>query len=1147
VCVMGKSIVPLLISFFLLFPLQIGAMADSIEVNYLCSKQGKVHDGWNWRVGKKKIRIILKENQRKVFIGQTFIVPGSDSLNLNSDLLKRGIDYTINTLKGTVILKRNIRDGDVLEVYFSRFPLSFSPMFVRHLPKDTLGIDVSPGDRYVKVSGNEKGVRPNYTLNLSGSKSIGISVGTGKGLGLDQSLQLSMSGKIAKDIKVTAYLTDDNLPVQPEGNTEEIRQLDKVFVKVEGKSSEVMLGDITSGVSWSRFSSFRRDLRGISAMLNIGDNGLFATAGISKGRFRSVKIIGREGVQGPYELLPLRRFNGVIILPASESVYLDGRLLRRGDENDYTIDYALGTITFTEKVVITDDSEIVVDFQISEDDFTRTTIFAGWVSGDIGNMLKLRTYILEDSDDKERPIRGGFEEGDRDILRSAGDDVTKAVASGVREVGAGEGDYIYIPGDSISSHFEYVEEGGNYILSFIQVGQGRGDYTTDGFTSKGDVKYRYVGAGNGDFIIGRKLPVPKRNRLVSIGATVEKGVFQVDMEGDVSSYDRNTFSSLDDKDNLGRAFYMSGGLNDFKVGGVQISMLGKFSYLEDRFKSPDRERKQYFYRNWNLDDIPLVGVERIGGGSLSIKRADVFKVSAGWEELSRSSGFDATKKELLFDIGDLTQRGLKFEAYSSSSSKQRSRNAVRVEGVLSFWKLKPAYIFDRERYSSFYPEFPDTGRYYTEHTISIQTVNTGNGSGRILYRRRDTELLNSLLDSWYMARRSDEIAFDGSYSGSSAMVDLFVAHRVTRDFSMEHTSWYDLAKVRYRDRWRALGITSDLHYRITSGEERTREKAVVYVGENQGDYDSEGREVGQKRGDYMLLYLPSAYSERAHSVMLDWKLSFGRGIRRTSKATSREGLRGKLSRFVSLDNFLYVEERSRTDDLVGLYLLKPSVLQRNDLTIYGITKLRQEWHFFPYARKVDITLTFSREDEEDNRAEGNPIDRYLRQTRLRLLWAAGRFLSLQWEGGESKKQRSAKLASEQVYDVRSYSFSQKVVYRISGATRLALECGLETREDHETSAEQVSYMITPSVNSSIGKKTNISAFFRLTFTSSEENITKPLFFLERGLREDWNFTFHYRLTKNLSIAANYFGRRERDYTGEVKTVNDLKVESRAHF
>ena len=82
---------------------------------------------------------------------------------------------------------------------------------------------------------------------------------------------------------------------------------------------------------------------------------------------------------------------------------------------------------------------------------------------------------------------------------------------------------------------------------------------------------------------------------------------------------------------------------------------------------------------------------------------------------------------------------------------------------------------------------------------------------------------------------------------------------------------------------------------------------------------------------------------------------------------------------------------------------------------------------------------------------------------------------------------------------------------------------------------------------SIGKKTNISAFFRLTFTSSEENITKPLFFLERGLREDWNFTFHYRLTKNLSIAANYFGRRERDYTGEVKTVNDLKVESRAHF
>jgi hypothetical protein len=33
----------------------------------------------------------------------------------------------------------------------------------------------------------------------------------------------------------------------------------------------------------------------------------------------------------------------------------------------------------------------------------------------------------------------------------------------------------------------------------------------------------------------------------------------------------------------------------------------------------------------------------------------------------------------------------------------------------------------------------------------------------------------------------------------------------------------------------------------------------------------------------------------------------------------------------------------------------------------------------------------------------------------------------------------------------------------------------------------------------------------------------------------------------ISFGANYSGRREKNYRGEVKTVHDLRMESRAHF
>ena len=320
---------------------------------------------------------------------------------------------------------------------FSRYPLPFGPVFASRVAEGAPPLPLEPLVSPAPAREERRAAEP-YQLRVSGSKTVGVNVGSNRDLGLDQSLRVTMVGKVAKDLEVNAFLTDDNLPVQPEGNTKELKSVDKVSGAGEGEAH--------------RGAARRLRIRALLVAILLVSAGAPRRRGRGQrpgailhrerrrreGEIQDGELHGQGRRAGPLRAASARRFNAVIILPGTERVYFNGRQLKRGSENDYTIDYNRGTVTFMERLAVTKDSEIVIDYEMSEDSYERTTLTGGWTLSRSGGALAAGLF-LPGVGRHGKLAFGSVGAADREVLEAAGDDPSKATTSGIERVEPGKG------------------------------------------------------------------------------------------------------------------------------------------------------------------------------------------------------------------------------------------------------------------------------------------------------------------------------------------------------------------------------------------------------------------------------------------------------------------------------------------------------------------------------------------------------------------------------------------------------------------------------------------------------------------------------------------------------------------------------------
>jgi len=527
--------------------------------------------------------VFIASPEGTVYLPDSNIVVKSESLYCGKYLLdstKYQLDYQFGKLD---LALETTCDSLIIDYHYVRLDLQ---RYVQHRVTRGMSGQLLPPKTPRKYAGM---IPEGSELKHSGSLLRGIKIGSRRDLSIESAFQLEAYGNIGENYQISAVLSDQDLPIQPEGTSENIAQLDQVFIGIEGPHFEANFGDFQVDFDQSgEFVNYQRRLSGVNASGFADIGGIEAVGAVLEGVWASDKFTGTEGLQGPYPLSADGK-TSIQVLAGTENIWLDGKKLTRGESNDYIIDYNLGQITFTNDNPITSESRVVVDFQYTDNEFRRN--FYG-LGGELKPADDVRFFFsaITELDDKENPLNTEFTDSEIDILSEAGDMADSAYIWGAML--SDSGSYVMVDSATDSAHFEYVgEDMGEWEVSFTNIGTGNGEYD-----DAGSGIYEWVGEGAGSYTPRRMLDMPVSQGIFDIGleyVPLEGVTLSTEMA--TSTFDLNRFSSVDDDDNTGEAYNI--GIIAERPISIRESDLGDI-----RIRGNYRKKNANYYSIGRLDD-----------------------------------------------------------------------------------------------------------------------------------------------------------------------------------------------------------------------------------------------------------------------------------------------------------------------------------------------------------------------------------------------------------------------------------------------------------------------------------------------------------------------------------------------------------------
>jgi hypothetical protein len=1111
-------------------------------------------------------------------ISRVNILPNSEIIFLKGKQLSQN-DYIFKYPEGFFTLSDSLPYSifDTLIVTYRSLKISLQKeykhrnLIVKYDEKigDTIGVvQSSSGFSPDAIFGSD--------MQKSGTIIRGFTVGTTKDFSLSSGLRLQLSGKISEDIEVVAALTDENTPIQPEGNTERLEELDKVFIQMKHPNVVGTFGDYQLTQRFGEFGVVDRKLQGLMGEFNYADVNGYVSIANSRGKFNTNKFNGTDGTQGPYRLSGINNERDIIVIAGTEKVFLDGIEMKRGENNDYTIEYSDATITFTPNKLITSASRITVDFEYTDRQFARSFFGTGVSTKYFNDKLKVKVQYLREGDDQDSPIDISLSENDKNILSQAGDDRNKAVKSGVSlaepdSLGQIKGIYTKVDTTINSESFSYyVYNPGDtlslYNVSFSYVGEGKGDYNRQSLGY-----YIFAGIGKGGYLPIIYLATPQLKQMGNISVDVnpiENVTLSLEYAG--SLWDRNRMSNLDDGDNYGYARNLA-----LKIAPTQILIgdldLGKAGlsyrdrFIQSKFTSLDRFDDVEFSRNYNSSSQTSLKDESLREIAINLLPIQELSITSTAGFLRKGDDFSSDRFNNLLRFTDTKTFNVEYNLdYVKSKTSLLKSNWLRHKGnaYYSVWLLKPGIDFlaeDKKDNRVTKDSLISGSLKYFEYSPYLELMQISGFKLSTKYSLRDDYLpLNGLMTK---ESKSKTYSLEMNYAGIKEVntnLVLTLRNKKYEDaYKVQGLLDNETILIRSRSKftfWERL-LNGDLYYEVSTQKSAKLQKVFqrveqgtgnyIYLGDlnNNGIADEEEFEPTIYDGDYIQVTLPTdeLFPVIDLKTSTRWKVNF-------AELVDKNSLFGKAISAISSETFWRIEENSRETNYANIYLLKLSTFLNQSNTIRGSNFFQQDIFLFENDQELSLRLRYSQRNglvEYSNGYESS----YNRERSLRIKFKMIKELSNQTDLVNQNDNVSGIVSSNRVRQITTNNIISEFSYRpdrdIEVGFRIKAGQSEDTHPSEPTIIDLNSQLIRFNLsflgtgrlrieierNELIANTTQNSIPYELTAGN------------QIGKNYYWRLNFDYKLASFLQTTIGYDGRVQ----GSNKVIHTAKAEARAYF
>ncbi len=1089
------------------------------------------------------------------------------------DLQNQPVDsswYEVSFRKALLYPKTLLKENhDKIRIEYYQLPAVLTQNYSLLDPKIIVSENRNRDSYFDLINTRKKTIEtPFEGLNTSGNISRAVVIGNNQNTVTQSELDLQISGDISPNVSLRASIQDANIPRQNNGFSQRLDEFDQIFIEINGPKWNIRAGDIDLVENNSFFGAFTKRVQGLQLAVNLENDDRKTNFGIAgalvRGVFARTEINAQEGNQGPYKI---RGPNGelfVLIVSGSEAVFVNGRRLKRGENFDYVINYNAGELIFNPTFPITSEMRIIVEYQYTEQNFTRFVAQAK--SSHEAKNWGIRGMYYNETDLKNQPLQQSLNAEQVEALSNAGDDEDQMFVPSAIEAEFSENRILYKK-ENINGVEAFVfsnnPEDELFAVNFTQVGQNQGNYILVNSTTISNI-FEYVepvnGVPQGDFEPIRQLIAPQKLQLATVNGfyKISKKT-KVDYEIALSQNDRNLFSELDDDNNNGLAGRLNMNQNILKKEDKNLDIGLDINYIDSNFTPIQRLFNVEFTRDWNLDSrsgFQPQSNQLLTDAYANFRLKDNIFSTYRFQRLEFSEAYLGNKH---FFQSSVNKNGFQLNLNSSFlnsdselfQSEFLRLNAQSTYSLKKYWIGAKIDLEDNQEKNKQTDSLTLLSQRFTDYETYVGVGDSVKVFAQLGYRYRQTDSIN--MGRLERASTSNDIYIKSRLiQKKTSQLNVFANYRRI-NFSDENKNDQNIlnARLQYNQYFFKQKLNLRTTYETNSGTVARQDFTFVQVEPGQGqytwiDYNNDGVQdlnefelaQFQDQAEYVRILLPNQVFVGINQNRFSEQL-----ILNLSSWQNENGLKKILSHFYNQSAYSVDRKIARNGQDFNINPFSSG----NSEELALISNFRNTLFFNRGKQFFTNTYTFISNANKNLLSTGlqeNIIKshqwEFLHKIKENWLINANAIYGENESISENFNNRNFKLISNEAALKVSYLFS----------TQNRLDAFVEYKNQENTTGPEKLTQLALGTSFTLinGSKYNITGEARYINNAFEGNSFSPVAFqMLEGLQPDNNFTWtlflQRKITSFLDLNINYSGRKSQD----SRTIHTGSVQLRAYF